>query len=251
MRQRQRDQRREPGDVGRLLGLGLAHHRADAQMAVVAHDALELVETVDVDQQRRRAQAHGEGGDEALAAGEQARIGVLAHQRDGVLHRASLRIGERRGLQGSPPVFFDCGRLARRVNGRRERAAAECVIRDCFFRSFRGAAAGARSAAERRRTRNPYVDGPLLARGSAACDRSVCDHMSGMVMRPHMTAAKMGYTARVPNSGAASSRPLDSTECLASWIAGSHHLSFSSKLRHSANGAVRRRAELGWRVRSW
>ena len=89
------------------------------------------------------------------------------------------------------------------------------------------------------------VDGPLLARGLTGCNRSVCDHMSGLLMRPHMTAAKMGYTARVPNNPAALDRPMDSPECLASWIAGSHHLSFSSKLRAQRDGEARRRAELG------
>ena len=36
-------------------------------------------------------------------------------------------------------------------------------------------------------------------------DRSDCGHMSGLLMRSHMTAAKMGSTARVPNIGAVSS----------------------------------------------
>jgi len=55
--------------------------------------------------------------------------------------------------------------------------------------------------------------------------------MSGLLMRSHMTAAKMGSATRAPNSLAASSRPLGPTECLAPWIDRSHHLSFSSKLR--------------------
>jgi hypothetical protein len=47
--------------------------------------------------------------------------------------------------------------------------------------------------------RDPYVDGPPLARGGTGFDRSDSDHMSGMMMRSHMTAAKMGSTARAPN----------------------------------------------------
>src|SRR5712691_10936307 len=70
-----------------------------------------------------------------------------------------------------------------------------------------------------RESGNPYVDGPLLARalqlriGSlaiicgrppacksfAAADRIACDHMSGLLMRSHMTAAKMGFATRGPN----------------------------------------------------
>jgi len=45
----------------------------------------------------------------------------------------------------------------------------------------------------------PYVDGPRLARGWAARDRIACDHMSGLLSRSHMTAAKMGSATRVPN----------------------------------------------------
>jgi hypothetical protein len=37
----------------------------------------------------------------------------------------------------------------------------------------------------------------------ADCDRSDCDHMSGLLMRSLTTAAKMGSVTRVPNSNAA------------------------------------------------
>jgi len=35
-------------------------------------------------------------------------------------------------------------------------------------------------------------------------DRIACDHMSGLLMRSHMTAAKMGFATWVPNSMAVS-----------------------------------------------
>src|SRR5436190_15882561 len=63
--------------------------------------------------------------------------------------------------------------------------------------------ASAASACERNETRDPYVDGPRLARDRAAArDRIACDHMSGLLSRSHMTAAKMGSATRVPNSAA-------------------------------------------------
>jgi hypothetical protein len=51
--------------------------------------------------------------------------------------------------------------------------------------------------------RNPYVDGPLLARARQCVHRIACDHMSGLLSRSHMTAAKMGSATRGPNSAAA------------------------------------------------
>src|SRR3954454_21875192 len=47
--------------------------------------------------------------------------------------------------------------------------------------------------ADRRETRDPYVDGPSVARAFAgACDRIACNHMSGLLMRSHMTAGQDG-----------------------------------------------------------
>ena len=41
----------------------------------------------------------------------------------------------------------------------------------------------------RAKIRDPYVDGPRLARAAAACGQIACDHMSGLLSRSHMTAA--------------------------------------------------------------
>ncbi|MPR11263.1 hypothetical protein [Microvirga tunisiensis] len=50
----------------------------------------------------------------------------------------------------------------------------------------------------------PYVDGPLLARVlNRILDRIVCGHMSGLLLRSHLTAAKMASATRVPNKLAA------------------------------------------------
>ena len=45
---------------------------------------------------------------------------------------------------------------------------------------------------------------PTRKRRNCFSDRSDCGHMSGLLMRSHMTAAKMGSTARAPNIRAVS-----------------------------------------------
>ena len=106
---------------------------APMRRVLLGADGVELGDPVDVDDRPRRGQAQVERGHQALAAGQESRIGMLAQQRDGMLHRASLRIGERRGLHGRPPVF-DCRRLARRVNGRGTRSAPGMHHPRLFFR---------------------------------------------------------------------------------------------------------------------
>jgi hypothetical protein len=46
---------------------------------------------------------------------------------------------------------------------------------------------------------------PVLQEGGAAATND-CDHMYGLLMRLHMTAAKMGFATRVPNTLAALER---------------------------------------------
>src|SRR4028119_1443000 len=63
----------------------------------------------------------------------------------------------------------------------------------------------------------PYVDGPLLARVlNRILDRIVCGHMYGLLLRSHLTAAKMAAATRVPNRLAAyrSRRAMRSLTCL-------------------------------------
>jgi hypothetical protein len=38
-----------------------------------------------------------------------------------------------------------------------------------------------------------HHDGPRLQEVQQRADRIACDHMSGLLSRPHMTAAKMGF----------------------------------------------------------
>src|SRR5262249_48695755 len=54
--------------------------------------------------------------------------------------------------------------------------------------------------------RNPYVDGPRPARVGRSVNRIACDHMSGLLSRSHMTAAKLVSATRGPNITAMSER---------------------------------------------
>src|SRR2546430_16858241 len=47
--------------------------------------------------------------------------------------------------------------------------------------------------------REPICGRPPACKSFAAADRIACDHMSGLLMRSHITAAKMGFATRGPN----------------------------------------------------
>jgi hypothetical protein len=49
------------------------------------------------------------------------------------------------------------------------------------------------AASARAPSRDPYVDGPRLARAVQRADRIACDHMSGLLMRSHVTAGQDGF----------------------------------------------------------
>jgi hypothetical protein len=84
-------------------------------------------------------------------------------------------------------------------------------------------------------------------------DRIACDHMSGLLSRSHMTAAKMGFSRRESRTV---SRfrvlPLGSTDYLTSRSNRSHHLLLLEQAPASARGEGRSHAELimGWTSRS-
>ena len=103
-----------PTKVGFLAVRGAAlrttrFQGADLDLAVFMDRAAEPADAVDVDQQRRRRQAHVEGRNQALAAGEQAGV-FLAEQRDGLFGRVRAPIGEWRRLQVVvlPNIFSHC-----------------------------------------------------------------------------------------------------------------------------------------------
>ncbi len=88
--------------------------------------------------------------------------------------------------------------------------------------------------AARANDRFPYVDGPLLARLFVQCsDQIACVHMFGLFSRSHMNAGQVFprcefQTPKRPL------RPVESTECLASWIDRSHHLLVALQVLASA-----------------
>ena len=93
-------------------------------------------------------------------------------------------------------------------------------------------------------TGGPICGRPPCPQEFCCVNPIACDHMSGLLSRSHMTAAKMGSATRGPNSTAACS-PLGPSGFLASEIDRSH-----SSTRASSASSIRCRphAELGYLV---
>ncbi len=110
MRHGERDQRRMAGDLGRALGLSMASQRSDLELAVLQRDPVETGDMIDVDQQRRMGEPHVESRDQALAAGQNARIAAVraaaAEQLDCMVEGLRPGVGERRRLHANPPFEF-------------------------------------------------------------------------------------------------------------------------------------------------
>src|SRR5262249_57567085 len=96
-------------DFGGPFKLRMTHQRADFDVSVLDRNCAKAGDGIEVDQQGRAAKPHVECGDQALAAGEQARI-LGAEQLDGMPTRARLRLGERGRLHVLPPslIFLYC-----------------------------------------------------------------------------------------------------------------------------------------------
>ena len=108
-------QQRQPlGHQRRALGGRLAHQRAEDERAVVEHRLGRLVaQEVEVDQVRRRGQAHVEDRDQALAAGQQLRPRAeLGEQAVDLLAGARPVVGERSGLHGVVLGLLGSGAVA-------------------------------------------------------------------------------------------------------------------------------------------
>src|SRR5580704_12696361 len=83
--------------------------------------------------------------------------------------------------------------------------------------------------------RFPYVDGPLLARlFGQSSDQIACVHMSGLFSRSHMNAGQDGFRDASSKHPSDLWRPVESTECLASWIDRPHHLLVALQVLASA-----------------
>ena len=103
VRHRHLEQRAVPRDLVRLLDHALARERADPQPAVLDRDPGELVQPVDVDQQRGRRQAEIQGRDKALAAGQQTRLVAVPRQQiENLIERCGPDVGKGCRLHGSP-----------------------------------------------------------------------------------------------------------------------------------------------------
>jgi hypothetical protein len=65
---------------------------------------------------------------------------------------------------------------------------------------------------------------PGLQEIGGRAKRIACDHMSGLLWRPHMAAGQDGFHKASPKHTRDVLAPLDPTECHASWTDRSHHL---------------------------
>ena len=91
-----------------------------------------------------------------------------------------------------------------------------------------------------KKCRFPYVDGPLLARLFVQrSDQIACVHMFGLFSRSHMNAGQDGFRDASSKHPSDLWRPVESTECLASWIDRSHHLLVALQVLASAQHGCR------------
>jgi hypothetical protein len=65
-------------------------------------------------------------------------------------------------------------------------------------------------------------------------DQIACVHMSGLFSRSHMNAGQDGFRDASSKHPSDLWRPVESTECLASWIDRSHHLLVALQVLASA-----------------
>ena len=93
------DERCRRGHGRIVLGRGLPGHCADREVAVLALDAGQLADPVEVDDVREAGEPHRQQGHEALPAREDLGvIAVLSEQRRDVGHRLGGVVFERSGL---------------------------------------------------------------------------------------------------------------------------------------------------------
>src|SRR5947208_10987887 len=79
-------------------------------------------------------------------------------------------------------------------------------------------------------TRGPICGRPPACKRLRGVNRIACDHMSGLLSRSHMTAAKMVSATRVPNSTGGIEHHWVPRSVSRLGIDRSHHLLVSSKL---------------------
>ena len=92
-------------DVG-LLNLGMTRKRTDLDEFALFGDAVEPLDSIDIDEQRRRRKAHVERCDQALPAREKSRvILVLGQKRHGFLQRPHFFVRKWRRFHLSSPLM--------------------------------------------------------------------------------------------------------------------------------------------------
>src|SRR5262249_40085448 len=93
--------------------LVLRRHRADDDVSAIGANALKIGNAGEVDQMRRSCEAELHHGDEAVPAGEGARVlAKLIEQPDGFSDRCRTMVGERSGYHwrsSRRPIQSGCG----------------------------------------------------------------------------------------------------------------------------------------------
>ena len=91
-------------DQGMGEHIRMARQGADAQSAVLQHHATQIGDACEVDEHRRRLQAQRQCRNQALAAGNIARLAIgLREAGDGLLQGAGADIGEGAGFHAGQP----------------------------------------------------------------------------------------------------------------------------------------------------
>ena len=127
---------KSPRQAGVALHLMVTGQRADARAAAaVGADAGELVDSVDVDQDRRPGQPEIHRRDQALATGQKlGLVAMLGLERERLRQRGCRDVFERGRLHGARWTGSGCGAFVRRRRAAKYEAAAPQVKNRSLFR---------------------------------------------------------------------------------------------------------------------
>src|SRR5262249_35530048 len=212
-------------EVG-ALGLRVADQGPDLEHAVLDRNAVEPGNCVDADREVRARQPHIEGRDERLAAREHACLdAVTAEQLDGMIERASSRIGEcgrlhfpprrapfhrRKGLPASSGIGR---RAASREMPHRPRSERETLSfagvtrRSGSSRSPSAPGAGAPAAASLPANRKPTIphEATAYCRSRSSTIRGVPGYVGALISSAEMIRPKISMVSARASPGLSAS----------------------------------------------
>jgi len=142
-----------------------------------------------------------------------------------VARRARVRVAARVGLERRRCMPARCGHCST--------CASDQMLRRIIPTAERTVTWGGDKKPLTNETR--LENGPLPARlFGQYSDQIACVHMSGLFSRSHMNAGQDGFRDASSKHPSDLWRPVESTECLASWIDRSHHLLVALQVLASA-----------------